>query len=57
MNASELIALLQVAQPDAEIQIIQPRCWVKKQPDKTMTNLLMVSIWHDGRIVRLETML
>ena len=56
MKASELIALLQVAQPDAEIQIVQPRSWVKKQPDKTMTKLLMVSVWHDGRLVRLETM-
>lgn len=56
MNASELIALLQVAQPDAKIQIVQPRSWVKKQPDKTMTKLLMVSIWNDGSIVRLETM-
>lgn len=56
MKVSELIYLLQAAQPDADVQIIQPRTWTKKQPDRTMTSILMVSVWHDGRIVRLETM-
>ena len=56
MKNSELIAILQVAKPDAEIRIIQPRHWVKKQPDKTQTKLLKVSVWHDGRIVQFETM-
>jgi len=56
MKARELIALLQVARPDAEIDVIQPRRWVKKQPDRTRTKLLSVTVWHDGRIVRFETM-
>lgn len=56
MKAKELIALLQIAKPDAEISIIQPRRWVKKQPDRTLTKLLSVSVWHDGRLVRFETM-
>lgn len=56
MKASELIALLQVAHPDAEIRITQPRHWVKKQPDRTITKLLKVSVWHDGRLVQFETM-
>lgn len=56
MKNSELIAILQVAKPDAEIRIIQPRHWVKKQPDKTMTKLLKVSVWHDGSAVQFETM-
>lgn len=55
MNVQELIALLQVAKPNAEVRIIQPRHWVKKQPDKKMTKLLKVSVWHDGSIVQFDT--
>ena len=56
MNASELIYILQAAKPNASIQITQPRHWVKKQPDKTNTRVLRVSVWHDGSSVHIETM-
>ena len=56
MKVSELIAILQVAKSDAEVRIMQPRHWVKRQPDMTPTRLLKVSVWHDGSIVQFDTM-
>lgn len=52
MKVSELIALLQAANPDAYVFISQPRQWVKKQPDLTKTNVFSVEI---GACVNIRT--
>ncbi len=44
MKVSELMALLQCANPDANVLVHQPRRWTKKQPDIARTNVFSVEI-------------
>ena len=52
MKVSELIKLLECAQPYANVYVRQPRSWVKKQPDATNTDILSVEV---GRCVQIKT--
>ena len=55
MKVSDLITLLQQANPNGDVRIMQPRSWIKKQPDQRKTSIISVEVWHDLSRVTIYT--
>jgi hypothetical protein len=47
MTVAELIKILQAApNPDAEVYVVQPRTWTKKQPNNKKTQIQTIGTGH-----------
>lgn len=52
-TVGDLIRLLQAFSPDLKLAVVQPRKWVKKQPDNTQTYVQGIEM--NGYWLRLTT--